>query len=248
MGSGRPPGTDLPAPYESPWRRLGRDLRDVLASLRLRLWELLRRNRQGDLWRPRPWPEGLASLFWPLVLGGLLVVALVAGARLARHSAPPAPTAALAPPPTAERSSSAPVAPEPVAPGPLPPGPLPPEPQAPGTLVPPPAEPLPVESVPGVPAPLLLALADTPGAELLRDARAEPARALLVLQVDLAYGGLPAPERAERAQAWWQRAQELGYERLELLGPGNGLLARSAVVGGGLVLYEPPPGSAGDPA
>jgi hypothetical protein len=105
-----------------------------------------------------------------------------------------------------------------------------------------------VESVPGVPAPLLLALADTPGAELLRDARAEPARALLVLQVDLAYGGLPAPERAERAQAWWQRAQELGYERLELLGPGNGLLARSAVVGGGLVLYEPPPGSAGDPA
>jgi hypothetical protein len=60
----------------------------------------------------------------------------------------------------------------------------------------------------------------------------------LVLQVD----------RAERVQAWWQRAQELGYERLELLGPGNGLLARSAVVGGGLVLYEPPPGSAADPA
>ena len=248
MGSGRPPGTDLPAPYESPWRRLGRDLRDVLASLRLRLWELLRRNRQGDLWRPRPWPEGLAPLFWPLVLGGVLVVALVAGARLARHSAPPAPTAALAPPPAAERSSSAPVAPEPVAPGPLPPGPLPPEPQAPASLAPPPTEPLPVESVPEVPAPLLLALADTPGAELLRDARAEPARALLVLQVDLAYGGLPAPERAERAQAWWQRAQELGYERLELLGPGNGLLARSAVVGGGLVLYEPPPGSAADPA
>jgi hypothetical protein len=95
---------------------------------------------------------------------------------------------------------------------------------------------------------LLGALAGTPGAELLRAARAEPARALLVLQVDGAYGRLPAPERAERAQAWWQRAQELGYERLELLGPGNGLLARSAVVGGGLVLYEPPPGSAADPA
>ena len=38
MGSGLPPGTDLPAPYESPWRRLGSDLRDVVASLRLRLW------------------------------------------------------------------------------------------------------------------------------------------------------------------------------------------------------------------
>lgn len=248
MGSGRPPGTDLPAPYESPWRRLGRDLRDVLASLRLRLWELLRRNRQGDLWRPRPWPQALASLFWPLVLGGLLVVPLVAGVRLARHSAPPAPTAGLAPPPAAERSSSAPFAPEPLSPEPLPPEPLAPVPEAPATLVPPPTEPLPVESAPEVPAPLLLALADTPGAELLRDARAEPARALLVLQVGLAYGGLPAPERAERAQAWWQRAQELGYERLELLSPGNGLLARSAVVGGGLVLYEPPPSSAADPA
>ena len=74
------------------------------------------------------------------------------------------------------------------------------------------------------------------------------ARALLVLHVGLAYGALPAPERAERVQAWWQRAQELGYERLELLGPGNGLLARSALVGGGLVLYEPPPGSVADPA
>lgn len=249
MGSGRPPGTDLPAPYESPWRRLGRDLRDVLASLRLRLWELLRRNRQGDLWRPRPWPEVLAPLFWPLVLGVLLVVPLAAAARLSGHPAPPAPpeppapTAALAPPPAAERSSSGPLAPDLLAPEPLAP-----EPEAPASLAPPPTEPLPVESLPGVPAPLLLALADTPGAELLRDARAEPARALLVLQVDLAYGGLPAPERAERAQAWWQRAQELGYERLELLGPGNGLLARSAVVGGGLVLYEPPPGSAADPA
>jgi len=262
MGSGLPPGTDLPAPYQSPWRRLGSDLRDVLASLRLRLWELLRRNRQGDLWRPRPWPNALAPLFWPLVLGGLLLVPLAVGGRLARDPAPPA---ALASPAGPDRSSSAPVAPDPLLADPLAPAPLgpaaeelaPEEPAPVGTppvaLVPvlpaamAPASEAPESLVPPTP-PLLSALADTPGAELLSDARDEPARALLVLQVGLAYGALPAPERTERVQAWWQRAQELGYERLELLGPGNGLLARSALVGGGLVLYEPPPGSAADPA
>lgn len=242
MGSGLPPGTDLPAPYESPWRRLGSDLRDVVASLRLRLWELLRRNRQGDLWRPRPWPNALAPLFWPLVLGVLLLVPLAVGGRLAQHPAPD------------------PLPPDPVAPAPLGSAADEPAPEEPATEEPAPAETLPVVPAPMAPAseapdppvpqtpPLLSALADTPGADLLSDARDEPARALLVLQVGLAYGALPAPERAERVQAWWQRAQELGYERLELLGPGNGLLARSALVGGGLVLYEPPPGSAADPA
>jgi len=262
MGSGLPPGTDLPAPYESPWRRLGSDLRDVVATLRLRLWELLRRNRQGDLWRPRPWPNALAPLFWPLVLGVLLLVPLAVGGRLARHPAPPA---ALAPPAGPDRSSSAPVASDPLLPDPLAPAPLGSAaeelaPEEPAPVETPPVVPPPVVPAPMAPAseapespvpqtpPLLSALADTPGAELLSDARDEPARALLVLQVGLAYGALPAPERAERVQAWWQRAQELGYERLELLGPGNGLLARSALVGGGLVLYEPPPGSAADPA
>ncbi|MEB3169941.1 MAG: hypothetical protein VKK43_01065, partial [Synechococcaceae cyanobacterium] len=90
MGSGRPPGSDLPAPYESPWRRLGQDLQAVGASLRLRAWELLRRNRQGELWRPPFWPESLASLFWPALLGGILVLALVLGGRGMRPQ-PPSP-------------------------------------------------------------------------------------------------------------------------------------------------------------
>ena len=247
MGSGLPPGTDLPAPYESPWRRLGSDLRDVVATLRLRLWELLRRNRQGDLWRPRPWPNALAPLFWPLVLGVLLLVPLAVGGRLARQPAPdPLPSDPVAPAPLGSAADE--------------PAPKEPATEEPETEVPAPAETPSVVPAPMAPAseapeppvpqkpPLLSALADTPGADLLSDARDEPARALLVLQVGLAYGALPAPERAERVQAWWQRAQELGYERLELLGPGNGLLARSALVGGGLVLYEPPPGSAADPA
>ena len=88
----------------------------------------------------------------------------------------------------------------------------------------------------------------TLGASLLREARAEPARGLLVLRVDGTFARLTAAERTERVEGWWAQALALGYERMELLGPGQGLLARSAVVGGGLVLYGPPPAPEGDPA
>ena len=91
-------GSDLPAPYEDPWLRLAIDLRAVVASLRLRLRELWRRNAQADLPRPAAWPARLAPLFWPLVGGAALalVLALVVavGPRLAggfaRVGAPPA--------------------------------------------------------------------------------------------------------------------------------------------------------------
>lgn len=258
MGNGRPPGSDLPAPYESPWRRLAQDLRAVVATLRLRAWELLRRNRQGQLWRPALWPEALASLFWPLLLGGLLLLAVGlgvgvgarGGARVVQSPAAPAvqvgspsgsgspePEAPLEVSPADDATSDAPPVP---GPPPLLPDPVGLDPQA--------VEP--AAAAPAAPSlsPLQQALADTAGSELIREARAEPARAQLVLEVRAAFGLLPAPERALRAQAWWQRAQELGYARFELLGPNNGLLARSAVVGGGLVLYDPPPRAAEDPA
>jgi hypothetical protein len=296
MGSGRPPGSDLPAPYESPWRRLGQDLQAVGASLRLRAWELLRRNRQGELWRPPFWPESLASLFWPALLGGILVLALVLGGRGMRpqppspgpagsaeqagaqeSSTPPEVTSEKPVPPSAEATDPGvrdpgvrdpgvrdPGVRDPGVrdPGVRDPGVRDPGIRDPGTTDPRPsaetaadttAAAAPLPAAPQRPAPppvppLQQALADTAGAALIRHARAEPARALLVLQVDAAYGRLPAPQRAEQAQGWWQRAQELGYERFELLGPGNGLLARSAVVGGGLVLYDPTPAPADDPA
>lgn len=68
------PSRDLPAPYRSPWGALLEDLRAVLASLRLELWQLWRRNRQGLLPLPAVWPKGLAAWFWP----GLLLVTLAA--------------------------------------------------------------------------------------------------------------------------------------------------------------------------
>ena len=88
---------NLPAPYVSPWRELGRNLRAALADLRLRLLELWRRNREGDLPRPGAWPQDLAPLFWPLLLllAFVLVAAAVAlvvqGSSLLRQQPPPAP-------------------------------------------------------------------------------------------------------------------------------------------------------------
>ena len=64
-----------PAPYQEPWGRLAGDLRAVVASSGLKLRELWRRNREGDLSVPGFWPASLASLFWPLLLAlGLALV------------------------------------------------------------------------------------------------------------------------------------------------------------------------------
>lgn len=71
----------LPAPYQSPWEALRRDLAAVVADLRLRAQETWRRNREGDLDVPAFWPRDLAPLFWPLILS-LALLLVVAGALL----------------------------------------------------------------------------------------------------------------------------------------------------------------------
>ena len=72
----------LPAPYNSPWKALGQDLRAVSADLRLRSQELWRRNREGDLSVPAFWPEPFAALFWPVLLGFGLAVLILGGIQL----------------------------------------------------------------------------------------------------------------------------------------------------------------------
>ena len=75
MAKGEPePGSGLPAPYRSPWHALAEALAAVLASVRLELRGLLRRNGQGQLPRPGFWPADLAPLFWPLLLALLLAL------------------------------------------------------------------------------------------------------------------------------------------------------------------------------
>jgi len=56
----------------------------VLASLRLRIQELWRRNWQGDLARPGFWPRDLAPLYWPLLLNCGLILMILLPWQLAR--------------------------------------------------------------------------------------------------------------------------------------------------------------------
>jgi hypothetical protein len=254
MGESRGKGSDLPAVYVDPWRLLGRDLRAVLASLRLRLWELGRRNRGGELWRPPFWPASLAPLFWPLALA-LLLIALVAGGLAIRGVSPvgEGPAGVEAPPAVEAPAREPPVVVE--APGP-PIEALPPD----GSQGDSPADPaveLPVETPalappaaePPPPDPLLSALGETGASPLLQAARSEPARRLLVLTAAPSYAALAPAKRQERAEAWWRQGQELGYEHLEVRDGRRRLLVRSALVGGGLVLFEPEAtGVGGDPA
>ena len=75
-------GSNLPAPYRTPWRSLAEALAAVVADSRLRLRELWRRNGEGDLRRPGWWPRDLAPLFWPLLMAAVLVL-LAGGFSLA---------------------------------------------------------------------------------------------------------------------------------------------------------------------
>jgi len=77
--SRREPRSPLPVPYEDPWRRLANDLVAVVAAGSLKARELWRLNGEGSLARPAIWPSSLASLFWPCLLGLVLVLALVVG-------------------------------------------------------------------------------------------------------------------------------------------------------------------------
>lgn len=229
-----PPPSDLPAPYANPWGRLAQALRAVLASLRLKLRELWRRNGEGDLSVPGFWPQGLAPLFWPLVLAALLALLLALAGQLWRgltHRATPAGGAAaslVAPAPST--SASAPAAPVPVAPPTLPtaaPTPIP-------AAV---AEP---ESPPALELdPLLTLLAEDDPDHLISSAHPEPAESRLVLTMAPTYAGLATASRGRWAERWQQRARELGYERLELVDGQGRLLARGALVGSGMILLDP---------
>ena len=80
---------------------------------------------------------------------------------------------------------------------------------------------------------------------LIAAVRPEPATATLTLDLDDAFSALKAIERQRQAERWWQRAVEAGYSHLRLRDGRGRLLARDALVGGGMVVWEPP-GEAGE--
>ena len=225
---------NLPAPYVNPWKDLARNLRALWADLGLRARELWRRNREGDLSVPAFWPTDLAPLFWPLLLAFSLALLVSAGVQLnalrpsADSEAPQSSSQAEAPPIPSEVTLPTPVR------------------ELPAPVTQPPVEPDPalVTDEPQIPVALLLdplldLFLDGSAPEgVLEEARPEPAENRLVLRVTEAWWQLAESERSDLAQTWQERSLRLGYSELRLVNGNDRLLARSARVGDGMILFN----------
>ena len=235
---------NLPAPYVSPWKDLARNLRALWADLGLRARELWRRNREGDLSVPAFWPSDLAPLFWPLVLAFSFALLVSAGVQLnalrssSNAETPPRSSQGEAPQITSEVTLSKQVKEAPALPTPVR--------ELPAREMPPPAEPDPLFETQESKAPVALLLdplldlfLDGSAPEgVLKEARPEPADNRLVLRVTEAWWQLEERQRSDLANAWQERSSGLGYTELQLLNGNDRLLARSARVGDGMILFN----------
>ena len=217
---------NLPAPYVSPWREFARNLRSMAADLRLRIQEIWRRNREGDLSVPGFWPQGLAPWFWPLILVLLLGLVVLLAGRFTRNRAGDLPGVVVPPVQSSEPLSASASASTPDSASPA-------EPSAQTVAEPPPAVP---------PLDPLLELLQEPDAasQLLVSARPDGQALQLVLELSDRWSALPLAMRKQLAEDWQQRSSELGYEQLTLVDAADRLLGRSARVGVGMILYDIP--------
>ena len=260
-GRSNPPSSDLPAPYRSPWKRLGADLEAVGADLVLRAREFWRRNGEGSLWRPPFWPRSAAAAFWPLVLAAVLVLAvLVVRLGFRREPQPPVPAAAVERAGPAAEPAPVPEVENPTLPTPSidPPSLRPPGIPAEEEAAPEPElrelaereagletdadlEPVPAPSPQPDPEEELraeFAAPDAPG--VIVALRPDAATAVLQLEVGEGFARLEPRRRRRLAEDWAVRAAERGYERLEVVDGRGRLWARPAAVGGGLVVLGYP--------
>ena len=242
----------LPAPYQSPWDALRRDLPAAAADLRLRARELWRRNREGDLSAPGFWPEDLTPLFWPLALVSFVLVlslgvvqlqgALTGGAEV---PAPGVERLRTTPLPEARALSADPEPlPDPVE-EPVPSPAQQPLEQGPSTE----ADVRPQTPQKDTPAlqvdPLLSLLADADGDHsipegLLLSAHPVPDRNSAVLVLDpFPWAALSQSSRQDLAESWWQTLSDQGFDAIVLEDPDRQLLARPARVGGGMIMFDP---------
>ncbi|WP_232202391.1 hypothetical protein [Synechococcus sp. WH 8109] len=209
----------------------------MAADLRLRGQEFWRRNLEGDLSVPGFWPRDLAPSFWPLLLVLLLLLPLV-GIRFWQDHASPAPRPE---PVDLQRTSPLDLPVPELIPAPQPMlEELSPLPEAVG------AEPAlkPLEPEQSLQPqlsfdPLFQLFQDKAVPEgLLRSAKPVPEqdRLLLELSVD-AWQQLSLDQRQTLASSWLQSAFELDYASLQLVSEQGDLLARSARVGGGMILF-----------
>ena len=232
--------SELPVPYVSPWIEFGRNLKALIADLRLNIQALWRRNREGDLSVPAFWPTRFTSLFWPLILV-LLLLASFSGLRWLQSQR------------GVEQRPFIDAIPQPV-PQPLPLvnpdsvltldaesrpesgldseadlllGPSVPE------LAPPPQPMLTLD-------PLLELFLDQSAADgVLLAASPQPEENRLVLELSEQWFLLTTERREALASDWFDRAVALDYQTLQLIDVRNNLLGRSARVGTGMILFAP---------
>jgi len=210
----------------------------------LKLRELVRRNREGDLSVPGFWPQSLAAFFWPVLLAlGLAVVACSLTLLIKTVFSSPTPTTFDIADSSASQPFNEQVA-ERLAPRselPLPQALGQPAARSVGSA---PSSPEPPELAEPAPAvrleldPLLALLSNDDPDGSISSARPHPEQGLLDLELVSTWAGLPLQRRQQQADLWLQRSRELGYERLRLLAPGGNLLAQAARVGSGMVLLE----------
>jgi len=216
------------------------DLRAALASTVLKLRELVRRNREGDLSVPGFWPQALASFFWPVLLAlGLAVLACLLTLLIKTVFSSPTPTTF----DIADSSTVQPVAEQVDPRSDLPLAQALGQPAARSVALAP-SSPEPPELAEPAPAvrleldPLLALLSNDDPDGCIAAARPHPEQGLLDLELVKTWAGLPLQRRQQQADLWLQRSRELGYERLRLVAPGGNLLAQAARVGSGMVLLE----------
>ena len=235
---------NLPAPYVSPWKDLARNVQALWADLGLRVRELWRRNREGDLSVPAFWPVELTPLFWPVLLAIVLALAVSVALKLNHLRAPAQPEVEQSASQTQDQVRTT----ESVLPKQLkglsalqtPIGEIPAiETSLPDELV------TPVEMDDAQPPvalqldPLLDLLLDGSAPEgVLNEARPDPADNRLVLCVTEAWWTLGDLQRSDLAKTWQERSRQLGYSELQLVNVQDRLLARSARVGDGMILFN----------
>lgn len=228
-----PDSAPYPAPYEEPWGRLLGDLQAVVASAGLKLRELWRRNREGDLSVPGFWPVSFAPWFWPLLLtvGLALVLGLILRVAAAQHPATPRVQGTVQrrvsqagqrrEPKSLQPAGQPQTLPETVSPSP------------------PPAQPQPSPEPPLELDPLLALLTENEAQSCIASAHPDPQASRLDLGIAPAYQALPHERRQQLADHWLEQTRGLGYEWLRLLDGNGTVLGQAARVGTGMVLLEP---------
>ncbi|MGB1000521.1 MAG: hypothetical protein ACPGVM_00495 [Prochlorococcaceae cyanobacterium] len=218
----------LPVPWSSPWKQLrqdlARDLPAVGSASVLRLRELWRRNREGDLSVPGFWPQALSAWFWPLLLA--VALSLLSLPLLLGRGTTPAPAVVLEQPLPVEQQLQQAFEPTPPAPQPLPAA----EPEV--DLLPLPAEPLVSLD------PLLALLEEGSTADLIASIHPLPDQGVLELTPSDGFATLSTSARQQQADHWLDLSRSIGYDNLQLVDATGKLVGRSAQVGEGMILWN----------